>query len=136
MPIIDRSICNACGTCVSFCNADSLVLYGEAMSVDKVFEKVKRDDIFYRANPRGGVTVSGGEALLQADFVRMLFEKCREADIHTCIETSGHADSRLVQKVLPVTDLVLFDLKQMDANLHQKYTGRTNSLDLKMQKKF
>jgi pyruvate formate lyase activating enzyme len=97
------------------------------MTVTEVWEAVRRDKMFY-AESGGGVTVSGGEPLLWATFVRELFERSRQEHIDTCIETCGMADSKALLEVMPVTDHFLFDLKHMDSDAHRKYTGQGNSL--------
>ena len=126
-PRIERELCSGCGACSSVCSYKAIVLYGEQMNVDEVFDAVNRDTMFYQASG-GGVTASGGEALLQPQFVCDLFEKCRQADIHTCIETSGYADESAFRQVLPYTDYVLYDLKLINPKKHHQYTGKPNSL--------
>jgi pyruvate formate lyase activating enzyme len=127
---IDYSLCNACGKCVDGCSYGALVRYGENRTVEDVWDAVRRDKIFYDSSG-GGVTVSGGEPLLQAAFVRKLFELCRAGRIDTCVETCGFASSEALKEVLPVTDHFLFDLKHMDTNLHERYTGRPNATILR-----
>jgi pyruvate formate lyase activating enzyme len=116
-----------CGSCASACSYQALVAYGKRMSVEDVFALVERDRMFYDSSG-GGLTVSGGEPLLQPGFVRELFERCREAGIHTCVETSGHAPAQALREVLPHSDYVLFDLKLQDPPAHQRHTGRSNEL--------
>jgi len=128
-PSIDRQRCSGCGECVSVCYYKALVLYGRKMDVVEVFDAVKRDAIFYQASG-GGVTVSGGEVLLQPDFVSKLLENCRGDGIHTCIETSGFGAESAFRQILHYTDLVLFDLKHMDNEKHIRYTGQPNNLIL------
>lgn len=99
------------------------------MNAEEIFDAVKRDQIFYQASG-GGVTISGGEALLQPQLVCELFEKCRRAGIHTCIETSGYAAESALRQVLPYTDFVLYDLKYLNSEKHRQYTGKPNSLIL------
>ena len=99
------------------------------MSADEIFDVVKRDKMFYEASG-GGVTVSGGEALLQPQPVSDLLEKCRRAGIHICIETSGCAAEYALKQVLPNTDLVLYDLKHLNSYKHSQYTGKPNGLIL------
>ena len=130
LPQIDRARCTGCGACVEACSQKALVMYGTRMSVDQVFGAVERDRMFYESSG-GGVTVSGGEPLLQPIFVSALFERCREAGIHTCIETSGHAPTAALRQVVPHTDHVLFDLKLQAVNAHRRYTGKSNRLILK-----
>ena len=99
------------------------------MNADEVFDAVNRDKMFYHTSG-GGVTVSGGEALMQPQFVCDLFEKCRRADIHTCVETSGYIAESALRQVLPYTDLVLYDLKHLNSEKHRQYTGKPNDLIL------
>ena len=99
------------------------------MSADEVFDAINRDKMFYQASG-GGVTVSGGESLLQPKFVHELFEKCRRAGIHTCAETSGYVSESALRQVLPYTDYVLYDLKHLNSEKHRKYTGKPNGLIL------
>lgn len=124
-PEIERSLCNGCGECVAACSYKALVLYGRRMSVDEVFDVVNRDAMFYEASG-GGVTVSGGEPLLQPGFVSALLQKCRDAGIHTCVETSGCASESALRQVLPYADCWLFDLKLYEPARHSEYAGRTN----------
>ena len=126
LPRINRTKCNGCGECSLVCSYKALVLYGKAMDADEIFDTVSRDKMFYEASG-GGVTVSGGEALLQPSLVSHLFVKCRQAGIHTCIETSGHVTESAFEQVLPNTDCVLFDVKFMDTDKHRQYTGKPNS---------
>ncbi|HEY97895.1 MAG TPA: glycyl-radical enzyme activating protein [Dehalococcoidia bacterium] len=129
LPSIDRERCTGCGVCSSVCDYEALVLYGKQMSVDEVFDAVNRDKMFYDASG-GGVTVSGGEPLLQTEFVCELLEKCRQAGIHTCMETSGFTAGSALRQVLPYTDYVLYDLKHMNSKKHCQYTGKPNGLIL------
>lgn len=122
---IDRSKCQNCGRCAESCLYGALVVYGEAMSSEAVFQKVRRDRMFYESSG-GGVTVSGGEPLAKPEFVSELFSRCREEGIHTCIETCGYAPESALRRVLPVTDLFCFDLKLMDSAGHRLQTGQEN----------
>ncbi len=129
LPYIDRKTCTDCGICSSVCSYQALVLYGKPMNADEVFDAVKRDNIFYQASG-GGVTISGGEPLLQPEFVVDLFKKCRRAGIHTCIETSGYAPESALRQVLPYTNYVLYDLKHLNSEKHRRHTGKPNRLIL------
>jgi pyruvate formate lyase activating enzyme len=126
---INRKLCKNCGQCIETCVVGARNFYGKEMIVDQVFEEVKRDEEFYMSSG-GGVTASGGEPLLHADFVAELFQRCRENNIHTSLETCGYAESSAWEKVLPHTNLVLFDLKLMDAAAHNKWTGKSNEIIL------
>jgi pyruvate formate lyase activating enzyme len=128
-PTIDRDLCTGCGECVASCSYKALVLYGRRMTVDEIFDAVRRDAMFYNASG-GGITVSGGEPLLQPAFVAALLERCRDAGVHTCVETSGCASESAVRRVLPLVDCWLYDLKLYDAARHSEYTGRTNQIIL------
>jgi pyruvate formate lyase activating enzyme len=122
---IDYSLCTSCGRCSENCFYGALIRYGESMTVSEVWDEVRRDKMFYEESG-GGVTVSGGEPLLQPEFVKELFELCRRDAIDTCVETCGFVDQDALLSVIPVTDHFLFDLKQMDADIHRKYTGLGN----------
>jgi pyruvate formate lyase activating enzyme len=122
---IDRERCTGCGMCVPECPHRALVLYGESMNAEEIFGVVIPDKMFYDSS-NGGVTVSGGEALLHYRLVCELFKKCREAGIYTCVETSGHVTPLAIDQVIPYTDYVLFDLKLMDSEKHRRYTGKSN----------
>jgi pyruvate formate lyase activating enzyme len=124
---IDRGKCNNCGKCIEACIFGALKFYGQTMSVDEVFDEVKKDMGFY-SNSGGGVTASGGEPLSQADFVAELFRRCREEGIHTAIETCGYYNVSAAKKVFAETDLVMFDLKLMNRLQHKRVTGKYNDL--------
>jgi pyruvate formate lyase activating enzyme len=128
-PNIDRGRCTGCGACSDVCAYKALVLYGKPMTAAEIFDAVKRDKMFYDASG-GGVTVSGGEALLQPQLVQDVFRRCREVGIHTCIETAGNASGSAFKQILPFTDYILFDLKIMNPEKHLQYTGKPNSLIL------
>ena len=122
---IDREKCDGCARCVEACYYDALVRYGEENTAAEVFDKVRRDKIFYESSG-GGVTVSGGEPLTHADFVAELFRLCRGEGIDTCIETCGCVPQSAFEKVLPLTDHFYFDLKLMNGEKHREYTGMDN----------
>lgn len=127
---IDRARCNNCGKCIETCYRGALKMYGRRMSVAEVFEEVLHDRTIYMKSG-GGLTVSGGEALLQSRFVIALFKMARQAGIHTAIETSGHASSHILEEVLRYTDYIMYDFKMIGSSSHCKVTGKTNKLILK-----
>ena len=122
---VDRKRCKACGECVSVCYQEALTIYGKEMTADEVFDEVHRDKMFYEGTG-GGITVSGGEPLQQPRFLLAVLSLCRNAGIHTCLETTGYITTDVLEQVMEVTDHVLFDLKHMDSRLHQKFTGKPN----------
>jgi pyruvate formate lyase activating enzyme len=122
---INRKMCTVCGKCVEVCVPKALKIFGKVTTAEDVYQEVVRDKPFYQ-NSSGGVTISGGEPLLQADFAAELFKKCQDASIHTCLDTCGYADPGDWRKVLPYTNLILFDIKLMDSFLHRKLTGKSN----------
>ena len=95
------------------------------MSVSECMEIILRDRPYYTESG-GGVTVSGGEPLLQSAFVRELLGECRAEGIHTCVETTFAVSREMIEEVLPVTDLFIVDLKMMDSRKHRQYTGVGN----------
>ena len=126
---IDRELCNNCGECVKTCTESALTMHGQDLTVEDVLEEVKKDVMFYR-NTGGGVTCSGGEPLMQAAFVAKLFQYCQESGISTALDTTGHASRAVLDLVLPYTDLVLYDLKCMDATDSLSAVGQPNNLIL------
>ena len=122
---IDREKCARCGKCVKACYYDALVSYGEERTVEDVFDKVRRDKMFYESSG-GGVTVSGGEPLTHPQFVAELFTLCHTDGINTCVETCGCVPREAFELVAPLTDYFYFDLKIMDPQKHQQYTGMDN----------
>ena len=126
---VDRGLCNHCGRCVSVCFPHALFMYGCQQSAAGVFSEVKKDMPFY-ATSAGGVTISGGEPLSQASFVKALFALCHEVGIHTAMETCGFAPSNIFRDILGFTDYCLFDLKCMDTEIHKHLCGQDNALIL------
>ena len=122
---LDRRLCRGCGTCLEACLHDALVLYGRRVTPEEICREVLADRIFYRESG-GGVTVSGGEPLLQAEFCAELFSRLRGEGIHCAVDTCGEIPWEAFETVLPRTDLFLYDLKQMDPEKHRRCTGVSN----------
>lgn len=122
---IHRENCVGCGRCVESCFSGSLVLAGIEKTAQEIFEEVIKDKEFY-ASSGGGVTVSGGEPLLQPELCRDLLRLCKKAGIHTAVDTAFHVEREAIDKVFPYTDLFLIDIKHWDRNKHKEYTGVTN----------
>jgi pyruvate formate lyase activating enzyme len=131
---IDRAKCNRCLLCVPACIYHSLNICGKYMEVGEVIGEVLKDRLFYK-NSGGGVTLSGGEVLLQGRFVGNLLEQCQSEGLHTALDTTGHGSWRELEALLPFVDLLLFDLKHLDSIEHQRTTGVGNELILKNMEK-
>lgn len=125
---IDRSRCIRCGLCVETCNYGALSFCGETMTAAQVLETALADKAFY--SPQGGITISGGEPLLQPDFVLALGTLAKEQSIHVCVETSGAVPFPVIEKILPAVDLFLFDIKETDPDNHLRYTRVKNDLPI------
>jgi pyruvate formate lyase activating enzyme len=122
---IDRSACTSCLGCAQECPSEAIKQWGSEMSVEQCVEVIKKDRGFYERSG-GGVTVSGGEPLLQSDFVYDLFKACQKEGVHTCLESSFFANWNKIDALLPVTDLFISDIKLMDSAKHKKHTGVDN----------
>ncbi|MFA5066003.1 MAG: glycyl-radical enzyme activating protein [Dehalococcoidia bacterium] len=121
--------CNNCLECAKVCPAKAIEYIGHYMTVEEVMKKVEADRTFYE-NSNGGMTISGGEPLVQPKFVRDLFKSCREKGIHTTLDTSSNVPWQHIENVLEYVDLVLQDIKHMDTGMHKKGTGVGNELIL------
>jgi pyruvate formate lyase activating enzyme len=122
---IDRDKCTNCLACSDDCPSEAIKQWGQRMSVDECMKIILKDKGFYDRSG-GGVTISGGEPLLQSDFVLTLFKACKKAKINTCIESSFYSNWNKIEQLLPYTDLFIADIKLMDRQLHKKHTGVDN----------
>jgi pyruvate formate lyase activating enzyme len=112
----------------------SLITYGKQMSVEEVVKEIMKDNIFY-FHSEGGVTLSGGEVLSQADFAAAILEKCSEMGIDTAIDTSLYSNYKNIEKILPWIDRLLVDIKHMENEEHKKWVGVDNNVILDNLKK-
>ena len=126
---IDRTKCNGCLKCTEACIPKALYASGWIATVDEVFDRVYKDRIFF--TNEGGITISGGEPMAQFDFVFNLVKKLKHGGLHICLDTTGHADTELYEKILPYIDLFLYDIKHMDTVMHKRFTGVGNELILR-----
>jgi pyruvate formate lyase activating enzyme len=123
--VFHRDRCTRCGDCVAVCYAEALQLTGKQMTVDQVLAEVLRDQPFYQSSG-GGVTLSGGEPLLQREFALAILARSKAAGLHTAVETTAHTRWQTIAAALPLVDLFMVDLKQMDPARHRWATGVSN----------
>ncbi|MHC4545535.1 MAG: glycyl-radical enzyme activating protein [Planctomycetota bacterium] len=128
-PSTDPGKCTLCGECVDACVAGAREIIGLEMTVDQVMTEVEKDIIFYDQSG-GGATFSGGEPLMQPEFLLALLNQCRAQQIHTAVDTSCYAEAEIIDKVADKTDLFLCDLKHMDSEKHERFTAVGNNLIL------
>ncbi|MBN7575199.1 MULTISPECIES: glycerol dehydratase activator DhaB2 [Clostridium] len=127
---IDKSKCIKCKRCVESCLNGALVLEGKKYSVEEIIKELKKDSVQYRRS-NGGITLSGGEVLLQPDFAVELLKECKAYGWHTAIETAMYVNSEAVKKVMPYIDLAMIDIKSMNDEVHKRFTGVSNNIILK-----
>ena len=126
--------CELCGKCTIYCPRDAREICGKEYTVDEVMREILKDKVFYE-NSGGGVTFSGGECMLQIDFLEEILKVCMENGIHTAVDTAGHVPYEYFERILPYTNLFLYDVKCYDSEKHKKYTGVRNELILENLKK-
>ncbi|MBN2047825.1 MAG: glycyl-radical enzyme activating protein [Anaerolineaceae bacterium] len=120
-----RAECDLCGACLEECFTDALTLSGKPTSVEAVVDEVMRDLEYYRESD-GGVTFSGGDPLLQPDFLFDLLSECKRLGLHTAVDTAGNVPWETIERVAPLTDLFLYDIKAVDPEIHRRATGVSN----------
>ena len=118
---LNRDKCISCGKCAEVCPAGALEIVGREYTVDEVVEAALRDRLFYRDG--GGVTLTGGEPLMQGAFAVTVAQIISEKGISVCVETSGYAESQVVRDIAPYVDIFLFDIKETDEARHKEFTG-------------
>jgi pyruvate formate lyase activating enzyme len=124
--IIDRARCDACGACVEACPAGALDIIGRTWTPRELLDEAQKDAVFYDTSG-GGVTLSGGEPMAQVDFLLEFCRLCQEAELHVTLDTCGLAAWEHYLQILPLVDLVLYDLKILDPVRHQAVTGVDNA---------
>ncbi|MBN2038849.1 MAG: glycyl-radical enzyme activating protein [Spirochaetes bacterium] len=132
--INENLACDDCFKCADECPSRAIMIWGDKMTVPDLMKIILEDRNFY-LKTGGGVTLSGGEVMLQWDFVLLLLKACKDAAIHTCIESSLYCPPDHLEKVYEFTDLVITDIKHMDSGKHKEYTGVGNELILSNIKK-
>ncbi len=126
---INYSLCTGCGICTEHCPGKALQQIGRSYTISGLQKIIDKEKPFM-AKSGGGITVSGGEPLMQADFVASLFKEYIADKISTALDTCGQAPWSSFEKVLPFTDLILYDLKHIDPDIHKQLTGNDNHLIL------
>jgi pyruvate formate lyase activating enzyme len=126
---VDRSRCDNCGECAAVCYPKALAVCGTEYSIEELVHRLRKDMPFYE-HSGGGATVSGGEPLCQPEFVLQLLQSLKECGIHTAVDTTGFGQYEIIKRILPYTDLFLYDLKHMDSEQHRIVTGVPNELIL------
>jgi pyruvate formate lyase activating enzyme len=126
---LDWGACTGCFACADACLYDALTIQGRDISPQALAEQLLRDKPFYDRSG-GGITLSGGEPLLQAGFCADTLRLVKEKGVHTAVDTAGNVDWERFRQVLPWTDLFLFDIKLADSQKHRDWTGAGNALIL------
>ena len=127
--IFNSELCIGCGRCEQVCLGNALKLYGKEYTVSELLPLLLEDRDFYE-NSGGGVTISGGECLLHPDFCQELLSALKKENIHTAVDTCGFISKYALDKVIPYTDVFLYDIKAADEKIHIKCTGQSNKLIL------
>lgn len=130
----DRKKCVGCGTCTGDCTSVARSMMGYSITAGDVFEDVNKDAVFYES-ANGGVTISGGDPVFQPDFSAAILKLCKNAGMHTAVETCGFGKWEAMKRILTHADLVLYDVKQMDSDAHKICTGAPNDLILENAKR-
>ncbi|MHC4244780.1 MAG: glycyl-radical enzyme activating protein, partial [Planctomycetota bacterium] len=124
-PVTEMNKCSLCGRCADTCVACAREIIGREMTVSKIMAEIEQDVIFYDESG-GGVTISGGEPLMQPDFLLAVLNQCQRQRIHTAVDTSCYAESKIVEKVGERANMFLCDIKHMDSEIHERFTGVGN----------
>ncbi|MBW1641953.1 MAG: glycyl-radical enzyme activating protein [Deltaproteobacteria bacterium] len=119
---IDRSLCKSCGTCADACPSTAMELIGQKWELDDLVNEVIKDKAYFDKSG-GGITLSGGEPTMQSDFAAMFLQKLRGIGIHTALDTCGLCSKSSLEKLLPYSSMVLFDVKEINPDKHETFTG-------------
>ncbi|HYA32236.1 MAG TPA: glycyl-radical enzyme activating protein, partial [Thermodesulfovibrionales bacterium] len=124
--VIDRLKCDSCGACSQTCPSTAMEVYGEAWNLDDLVREVLKDEAYFKKSG-GGVTLSGGEPTMQPLFAKAVVSAFKQAGIHIALDTCGQCSWETLDALLPYTDLVLYDLKEINADKHKAFTGISNT---------
>lgn len=127
---LDMEKCTRCGKCAAACPTLAMERLGQEMTVEELLAEVAKDEPFYEQS-KGGVTLSGGEPLSQAEFAAEFLRACKDKGYHTTVDTSGFVPQRVFEQVLPYVDLFLYDVKHLDNDQHEKYMKAPNEAILR-----
>jgi pyruvate formate lyase activating enzyme len=123
--VIDRDICNGCGLCCEKCPSTAMELLGTMWRAEDLAAELAKDKSFFEKSG-GGVTIGGGESTLQLNFVKSLLEDLNGRGIHTALDTCGETRRDNLEALIPLADLILLDIKEIDSDLHKEFTGASN----------
>jgi len=124
---VNRKLCTNCGVCSEACPSTAMELLGTIWGLDDLVREVEKDRVYFEKSG-GGITASGGEPVVQANFVALFFQRLKEMGIHTALDTCGFYSEKVLDKVLPYSDMVLYDVKEIDPAKHNVFTGQSNEL--------
>ncbi|ACL01873.1 Pyruvate formate lyase activating enzyme [Desulfatibacillum aliphaticivorans] len=127
---IDRGLCEGCGRCADECPSTAMEMLGEDRTLEDLAAELEKDRAYFESSG-GGVTISGGEPALQADFAASLLRICQGKGLHTALDTCGMVKPAALESILPFANMVLFDVKFADTSLHKRFTGAPNDQILK-----
>lgn len=122
--VTDIELCNGCGQCESACPSGARELCGKKYSVEELMTQLRKDEIFFRDG--GGITFSGGEPLMQPEFLMQSLRACGREGYHRAVDTCGFVQKKIILDIATETDLFLYDIKHMDPQKHKEYTGVDN----------
>jgi len=122
---IDRQLCSDCGVCSEKCPSTAMELLGTEWTLDDLVREVEKDRVYFEKSG-GGITLSGGEPALQADFALTFLQELRRRGIHTALDTCGHLPRDVLLSLLPHVDLLLYDIKEIEPDRHREFTGSSN----------
>lgn len=128
--LIDRDKCVGCGACAQICPTHALEMSGEMISVKEILDDVCKDAVHFRRSG-GGITLSGGEPLMQPDFAEVLLKGAKQRRLHTAMETTGIASIETLERIIPLVDLVMLDIKSFYSEPLERYVGITSKEVLK-----
>jgi pyruvate formate lyase activating enzyme len=117
--VVNHKACIGCGQCAASCFAGALVMTGSEVTIDDIMVKLRLDEPYYKRSG-GGITLSGGEPVLQWEFAKELLSKCKEAGLHTALQTAGNYEFEHLEALLPYLDLVMYDLKAFSEEIYKK----------------